>query len=206
MINMISFKSKTLFFLFLAILLLFSGCAKKTTVVLLPDPDGKVGHVTVSNEAGSTQITKAREATVISGRESVPSSPQKLSEEAINADFGQALAVLPLQPEHYILYFKNESTKLRADSKKTIPDILKAIEDMSSQNISVIGHADTAGNQQYNLQLSKKRAAAISRLLILNGVDEAYIKSTSHGENNPLVKTADNVHERKNRRVEVVIR
>ncbi len=196
---------KILFLSFLALVILASGCAK-TTVVLLPDPDGKVGHVTVSTDKGTTNITRAREATVVKGRESTPTSPTILTEDDINADFGQVLAVLPTKPIHFILYFKGGSTELTAASIKVLPDILESIKSRDSQNISVIGHTDTAGDRQYNMQLSQKRASAIRKILVREGVQSSFIKSTSHGENNPLVKTADNVHEPKNRRVEVVVR
>lgn len=188
------------------ILLLVSGCGKKTMVVLLPDPDGKVGHITVSNDAGSVDITKAAEATVVSGRESVPSSPEKLSEEKISADFATVLKNIPEQPEHFILYFQKQSTTLTDEAIKTIPVILASVDDRKSQRISVVGHADTVGNQRYNLLLSQKRAREVGRLLLEQGVNEAYITTTSHGENNPLIKTADNVSEPRNRRVEVVVK
>lgn len=195
-----------LFLVFLVLFLLLSGCAKKTTIILLPDPDGKVGHVTVSTDIGSTDITQAREATVVKGRASQPTAPKIISENEIEANFSPVLAILPSQPSHFILYFKSESTELKPDSVKTLPKILESIDSRNSQNISVIGHSDTAGDEQYNLQLSRKRAAAIKHLLVKQGVDSTYIKSTSHGEENPLVKTADNVHEPRNRRVEVVVR
>jgi outer membrane protein OmpA-like peptidoglycan-associated protein len=198
--------TRLLLFTFLTLLLLLCGCAKKTTVVLLPDPDGKVGHVKVSTEAGSTDITKEREATVVKGRESLPTSPKILSEDAIKADFSQVLAILPGQPVHFILQFERESTKLTAESTKSLPKILDLIHIRNSQNISVIGHTDTAGDRRYNLQLSRNRAAAVKRVLIQKGVDSAYIKSTSHGEENPLIQTGNNIHEPRNRRVEVVVR
>jgi outer membrane protein OmpA-like peptidoglycan-associated protein len=160
----------------------------------------------VSTNAGSTDITQAREATVVKDRSSLPTSPEILSEDEIDADFSPVLAILPNQPVHYILYFKSESTKLRVDSKKVLPQILESIHNTDSKNISVIGHSDTAGDPQYNLQLSQRRASAISRILVKKGVDSTYIKTTSHGEDNMLIKTADNVHEPKNRRVEVVVR
>lgn len=190
----------------LALLVIFTGCARKTTVVLLPDPDGKVGHVTVETDAGSTDITRDREATVVSGRNSLPSSPKILSEKEIAAKFTPVLTILPEKPLHFILYFKSESTTLNRSSLKVLPKILQAISDRNSQQISVIGHSDTAGDHRYNLQLSKRRARAIRNILIKKGVDASYITSTSHGEQNPLIKTADNVHERRNRRVEVVVR
>ncbi len=197
---------KIFLFIFLAFFLLSSGCAPKTTVVLLADPTGKVGHITVSTDAGSMDITRAREATTVKGRESIPSSPEILSQETIDADFSPVLTMLPSQPVHFILYFKGGSTELTSESLQTLPAILKSIHNRNSQNISVIGHTDTAGDRQYNLQLSRKRALTVSQILEQKGVDSNFIQSTSHGEENPLVKTADNVHEPKNRRVEVVVR
>jgi outer membrane protein OmpA-like peptidoglycan-associated protein len=186
-------------------LFLSSGCAK-TTIVLLPDPDGKIGYVTVHNDAGSIDITQAREATVVKGRGSQPTRPKVLSEEAIQSKFSSGLASLPQQPVHFILYFKSDSTELTTNSKKILPEILESINSRKSQNISVIGHTDTAGSSQYNLQLSQKRASAINLILVQKGVTPTYINSTSHGQMNPLVKTADNTHEPRNRRVEVVVR
>ena len=46
----------------------------------------------------------------------------------------------------------------------------------------------------------------IQNLLEEQGIDPTFILTTSHGEGNPLVPTADNVLEPRNRRVEVIIR
>lgn len=183
----------------------FSGCAK-TTVVLLPDPDGKVGKLSISNEAGSVDIDKAGEATTVSGKQSLPSQPEVLPEEKITAKYGEVLASLPEQPVHFILYFRSGSTTLTPESVNKIPEIMETINQRQSQSISVVGHADTAGNRQYNLRLSKQRADAVGRILTEKGIKKFHIKTTSHGEENPLIKTADNVNEPRNRRVEVIVR
>ena len=192
---------------FLGILtLITSSCAPTTTVVLLPDPDGKVGALTVSTEAGSVDIAKAGEATTVKSKKSLPSNPTIMPEEKIAATFGEALASLPEQPVHFTLYFQSGSTVLTKQSADLLPKILEAIDERESQSISVVGHTDTAGNRQYNLRLSTQRAKAVSRLLIEKGVKSSFIKATSHGEENPLIKTADNVNEPRNRRVEVIVR
>jgi outer membrane protein OmpA-like peptidoglycan-associated protein len=185
---------------------IISGCAPTTTVVLLPDPDGKVGALTVSTEAGAVDIDKAGEATTVGSKTSVPTKPALMSEEKIVAIFGEALASLPEPPVHFILYFHSGSTVLTKDSADLLPQILVVVEERESQSISVVGHTDTAGNRQYNLRLSTQRAKAVSRLLMEKGVQKSYIQSTSHGEENPLIKTADNVNEPRNRRVEVIVR
>ena len=183
-----------------------SGCAKKTTVVLLPDDDGTVGQVIVSTSSSSIELQKAGEATVISSPDSAPSVPEILEKETIDSTFGEALSALPDKPVHFLLYFFSDSTQLTMESTEIIPQILKAIRKRSSIDISVIGHSDTAGDPSYNLTLSKKRASAVARIISMQGIDKTYIHVTSHGEGNPLIKTADNVHEPRNRRVEVVVR
>lgn len=192
--------------LLLCVLLALSGCAKKTTIVLLPDPDGKVGKVRVATEGGVTEIDEAREATTVRGRAAAPSSPKILSEKAIHKDFGQTLAFLPEQPKHFILYFEMDSQRLTAESMDSVPAILTTIKERKSEDISVVGHTDTAGNPSYNYDLSKKRAEAVAVVLREQGVRADHIKITSHGENNPLIPTKDNVKEPKNRRVEVTVR
>jgi outer membrane protein OmpA-like peptidoglycan-associated protein len=187
-------------------LIIVSGCTPKTMVVLLPDPDGDVGHITVITDAGSVDITQAGEASTISGSDSIPSSPKLLDKNELNANFSSVLATLPSQPVHFILYFAQGSTKLTAQSTETLPAIMESVRQRNSQDISVIGHSDTAGNPKYNLQLSIQRASKVRRLLVQHGVNKRYIKSTSHGEANLLIKTADNVSEARNRRVEVVIK
>lgn len=183
-----------------------SGCAKQTTVVLLPDPSGKVGQITVTSDVGSVDITRAQEATIIKGRQSTPSTPKILPDDIIRRDFSEALASLPEPPVHFVLYFQQDSHKLTSASTKIIPEVLATAKKRNSQDIIVIGHTDTAGNSSYNERLSTRRAKSIAKILVNKGIAVQFIKTTSHGENNPLVPTKDNVHEPKNRRVEIVVR
>ena len=56
------------------------------------------------------------------------------------------------------------------------------------------------------LSRSVGRAKSVARYLVSKGVPEDSIQITSHSENNPLIKTGDNVREPRNRRVEVIVR
>jgi outer membrane protein OmpA-like peptidoglycan-associated protein len=73
-------------------------------------------------------------------------------------------------------------------------------------DISVVGHTDTVGDKRYNYQLSLKRAMTVSALLTAKGVAPSIIDTASHGKDNPLVPTGDQVPEPRNRRVEVTVR
>ena len=74
-----------------------------------------------------------------------------------------------------------------------LPEIIETIIARNSVYIGVIGHADTAGDRNLNLKLSTRRAEAVSRLLIERGIKPEYLETSSHGEENPLIRTEDNV-------------
>ena len=70
----------------------------------------------------------------------------------------------------------------------------------------MIGHTDSSGDEEFNMALSRRRAESVRDLLVAAGFTPAVIRTTFHGEGNPLIQTADNVHEPINRRVEVIVR
>lgn len=191
--------------LFSVLILVVSGCAAGTVVVLTPNPDGKTGAITVSNQAGSVDIESPNQATTVKNSAEAPPPPVAMSRDTINALFSDALSIQPKPPVHYILYFEKD-LMLTSDSAGLLPEVLAAIKERDSTDISVVGHTDTLGSREYNLTLSKNRANSIRDLLIREGVDPRNIKVSSHGKENPLIKTADNVSEPRNRRVEVVVR
>jgi outer membrane protein OmpA-like peptidoglycan-associated protein len=116
------------------------------------------------------------------------------------------LANQPEPPIHYLLYFEKNSTRLVPAALALLPEVIATIQNRRSEHISVVGHTDRLGDKDYNLALSRRRAAAVKDLLVKRGVPEAFIETTSHGEENPIVPTADNVGNAQNRRVEIVVR
>lgn len=191
---------------FLWIWIGLSACGHKSMVVLVPDPDGSVGRVTVSNAAGTVDIDRANQATSVRDPETAPGKPAQLRPEKIQDLFGKALANPLPQPMHFILHFQSDSVAMLPESLRLIPEIVAEIRRRAPTHISVVGHSDTQGDKAYNVDLSTRRAFAVKQLLKDSGVDDTAIDVSSHGEANPLVKTADNVANAENRRVEVVVR
>jgi outer membrane protein OmpA-like peptidoglycan-associated protein len=178
----------------------------RTQVVLLPDPDGKVGEITLKNKDGVQKITKAGQMAE-TGNVAIANSPQApMAKGDIDRIFGAALAALPEKPVTFILYFKTDSTELTEASRKALASAQAAIESRHSQDISVIGHTDRIGATAYNYTLSRNRALKIKKILVSKKVNPATIEIGYHGEANPLIKTPDGVAEPRNRRVEVTIR
>jgi outer membrane protein OmpA-like peptidoglycan-associated protein len=185
---------------------LVASCGPKNMVVLIPDPDGSVGQITVSNAAGSVDIDQAHQATVIKDAQTAPAQPEQLDADEVHKRFGAVLAAVPPPPVHFMLYFQSDSVQLLPQSRRQLTEIKDEYQRRRPTRVSVVGHTDTLGDKAYNVKLSMRRAMAVKTLLMDAGIDESAIDISSHGEENPLVKTADNVANAKNRRVEVVIR
>ena len=186
--------------------LLVAACGHRSMAVLVPDPDGSVGRITVANAAGSVEIDKANESTIVSSAQTAPAPPAPVEPKQIQNLFGGVMSRQPLMPVHFILHFESDSVRLLPDSSRLIPKIVSEIQRRMPTRVSVVGHTDTMGDKAYNVALSRRRAEAVKRLLVNQGVDGATIDVSSHGEENPIVKTADNVANAMNRRVEVVVR
>jgi outer membrane protein OmpA-like peptidoglycan-associated protein len=196
---------KNIFYL-LFLSLLLTGCGPKSTFVLMPNPDGTIGEMTITTDKGTQTLTEARQSVLVSGKESAPGETKTMGEQEIEAIFGKVIEIQPLPPIKFLLYFYFDSIRMHAKSKKKIPLIVQATKERESMDISVNGHTDSAGDAQYNYLLSVRRAKGVQKSLIKSGINPDIITTTSHGEGNPLIPTADNVVEPKNRRVEVIIR
>ncbi len=192
----------------LLVLLILSGCATvKETIVLVPDADGKVGQVTVTTGGGSRTLTDPNTMVEVAGSGVSPSEPKKIDQSQIDALFADSIKALPPEPVSFLLYFMHDSAELTADSRATILEILLLIKQRAFYEISIIGHTDTTGSDEYNVKLSSARAAAVRDILhSRGGVPSARMELRYHGKRDPLVPTRDQVRQPRNRRVEVVVK
>ncbi len=200
---------------FLAALLLCAACASapppspppppRSVVILLPEDQGKSGTIVVSG-AGTERVLAEPMQAVRIAPGSAPGEPFVMPEADVKALVGPAMAALPHAPVQFILYFERDSSALTAESAGRLREIVAAIRERASVDVSVVGHADTLGDRRYNDQLSLKRARAVAELLVAAGVNGSILEIASHGKDNPLVPTGDQVAEPRNRRVEVTVR
>jgi len=200
--------------LLVAVLLLASACATgppsrppsgRTSVVLLPDEHGKTGAVVVSGAGGERTLSKPRQAVSVEAGVP-PGEPFVMPKKEVAAAVGAALETLPKTPVRYILYFRHDSTELTRESRSRLKNLMRATRERAPVDVSVVGHTDTVGDRPYNYQLSLKRAKAVAALLAAEGLDPSIVEITSHGKDNPLIPTGDQVSEPRNRRVEVTVR
>jgi outer membrane protein OmpA-like peptidoglycan-associated protein len=189
-----------------ALILLLAGCATTNTFVVAPHPAGNVGNVSVTNSMGSGDVSGVGETLLVNNANTAPRPGGPMDQAKIDKLFAKALAAEPPQPKVFLLYFKTESANPDNKSITLLDAVVQEVKNTNSLDIGITGHADRSGEDDYNMQLSLKRAKEVQRLLVDRGIPIERFNIEYSGEGDLLVPTADNVHEPRNRRVEVVVR
>jgi len=181
---------------------LLAACASER-VVLLPAADGPLGAVLINPGKGEQRLDQPYAASV---RRLGDNRLTQMSAAEVQERYGPTLKAQPKRPHSYIVYFREGSDELTPESLATFDRVKTEIKQREAPEIAVIGHTDRVGSDPANDALSKQRAATVRDALVAAGLDSRLIEVAGRGEREPLVPTADEVAEPKNRRVEISVR
>lgn len=179
------------------------GCLNDITVILVNNNKFH-NSIVVSTKSGSVVVDEENQFVNILSENKAPTVPKKISEKDIKKMFPYIENKEDVVALKYILYFEKTDT-LNASSKEKILEMVDKINKRKNVIITIEGHTDTVGDSKANNVLSRQRAEYVANVLKANGVKYLHLGLESYGENNLLVDTADNIHERLNRRVEILI-
>ena len=187
----------------LVLLSLASCSSRQSLFVVLPNPDGSSGAVTIEDGQKSVVLDQPYAAGEVRGG---VAAPVKVDQAQVQQIFGNALAAQPVLPSHFVLYFEKDSDTLTPESQRQYQAVFADIKRRSVYEVEVIGHTDTLGTVPHNQQLSMSRAEMIRDRLVHDGISPKSISVAGRGQLDLAVKTADQVAEPKNRRVEITVR
>lgn len=100
------------------------------------------------------------------------------------------------------VFFDFDQVTLKPESFPELDRLVKLMGERGTMTVSIEGHADATGTEQYNLDLSRRRSAAVQKYITGKGVDQSRVSIAFFGESKPLVSNATREGRRKNRRVE----
>lgn len=196
-------------------LALLGACAQQpprnigpnVTVVVLPKPpDGHVGAVMVRPLDGGKPVLLNKPYVEASLRDTKTVRTSPIDPKKVNEVFGKTLAALPAQPTSFLVYFVEGTDELNPDAKRAIDGVVAEIARRPSPEIAVVGHTDFVGTDQYNDTLSLQRALRVRDLLVRRGIPAKIIQAAARGKREPLIPTSEAKAERRNRRVEIIVR
>ena len=105
------------------------------------------------------------------------------------------------------LYFDTDSARIKAQSHSALDEIAALLKMQPELDVLVVGHTDNQGGFDYNVDLSRRRAAAVARALSERyGVAGSRLKAWGVGAAAPAASNASEQGRARNRRVELVAR
>ena len=125
-----------------------------------------------------------------------PDEPQIISELKLTAIKEQAAIVLNN------IFFDFDRAVLKTSSYAELERVLEFLKGGSIGKIQISGHTDSTGPEEYNLNLSKRRAQAVSNYFFNNGVDSQQVDTKWFGETMPSGPNDTRENRSRNRRVE----
>ena len=101
-----------------------------------------------------------------------------------------------------VLFDFNKAT-IRSESEKALNSIVEIMEEYPNTIFHIGGHTDSVGSDQYNLKLSKERAASVRQYLVDGGIPATRLTSEGYGESRPIATNSTEAGRQENRRVEI---
>lgn len=119
------------------------------------------------------------------------------------------ISLVPLKAGNKIalnnIYFKENEAHLTDFAKLMLVELTHVLEQQNGLVIEIGAYTDDLGSDQYNLELSQRRAAAVKTYLIEKGAKATQLQTKGYGEASPVVPNSNEENRALNRRVEFKI-
>ena len=113
--------------------------------------------------------------------------------EHLQGSFGQQMQKVKMEQQagaleqlskgvSLVVYFRTDSADINSDNLGRLQQLARFVKDVPEIQLQLSAHADHRGATQHNLELSRKRAQAVSQALLSTGLDSRRIHSHAYGE------------------------
>lgn len=102
--------------------------------------------------------------------------------------------------------FPTDVAEVSPSFAKMLDGIATVMKDNPSYNLNIVGHADDRASEEYNMDLSQRRADAVKAYLVSKGVAASRLTTTAKGETQPKVNATTDEARAENRRVQFIVK
>lgn len=103
------------------------------------------------------------------------------------------------------LLFDFDSAKLRTEAMENLEQLAEIMGEDDNTELLIVGHTDSVGDENYNQNLSERRAAMAATFMGTQGIDRSRIAVEGMGETEPIADNDTEAGRQENRRIEVAI-
>ena len=102
--------------------------------------------------------------------------------------------------------FATDSAAVSGPAQNDLYALARNLQQYPNSTVQVVGHTDSTGRADYNLQLSQRRAQSVAGILTAGGVASNRITTQGMGMTQPVASNDTVAGRAQNRRVEIIIR
>lgn len=184
-----------------AMALALTGCGKKAPLTQNPPPPVPV--------APKQEEAKAQPQVVNRTPEAKPPAAQQPKQQATTFTPEQRKALNDILARMEDALFDYDKSTIRPDAVRALESDIGIVREMMSaypaEKLSLQGHADSRGSNEYNLALADRRAISVKEFLVTMGVAERQLETISFGEEKPVCTDESEACWQKNRRVHLTV-
>lgn len=103
------------------------------------------------------------------------------------------------------ILFETGKADLKTTAKTNLAEMANIMKNYPENVLTINGYTDSTGSAQINETLSQKRAEAVKKQLVTNGLPETVISTVGMGPANPVGDNSTTDGRKQNRRVEIVV-
>jgi outer membrane protein OmpA-like peptidoglycan-associated protein len=103
------------------------------------------------------------------------------------------------------LLFDYDSDRIKPAAAQNLRNLAQSLNNYPNTDLVIVGHTDATGSDQYNADLSQRRARAAATYLASLGVNSGRLRTYGRGETEPVADNSNETGRQQNRRVEVAI-
>ena len=103
------------------------------------------------------------------------------------------------------LLFEYNSDQIGSAAHDNLHKFAASLAKYPDTRTLIVGHTDSDGSAEYNMDLSNRRASSAANFIVGEGVDRARISTAGRGETEPIATNTSDEGKRLNRRVEIAI-
>ncbi|MBM4128497.1 MAG: hypothetical protein FJ243_00070 [Nitrospira sp.] len=104
-----------------------------------------------------------------------------------------------------VIYFDFDKSNIKKEGEVELKKVIEFVKKNPGAKISIEGHTDSIGTDEYNQGLSERRANAAKNYLVKSGIDKGKMKTVGYGESKPVADNKTKQGRAKNRRAEITV-
>jgi len=184
-------------FILVIALAFVSGCAKKTVLKEESMPkvamsDVKAPEKSALKPAASDKAEQAKKLEAMEKEKKVKEAQAKkdatAKDELAKANASKGAAAAPSKELYNLtdIHFEFDNYNLKEEERATLSKHANWLNKNKDVKVTIEGHCDEMGNEEYNLALGERRAKVAAKYLIDMGINPERVKTISYGEERPL--------------------